>query len=419
MFCRNILLSEYQMTCLPTRSRVFYAPFERKELKYCICGIVRQVYLLNFCLSKTKQNIMKSIVSKLTLLMISIVLVQSSQAKIWRLNNNGNNPVPAITADYTGTLQSVHDNVLVLSGDTIHVEQSPTTYGACIFTKRLIIIGPGYFLNLNPQTQVNTNYGATVGNLTFYNAASAASHVYGLTTGTVYMGVNNLLISRCNITGLLIIGNTNASNISGMAVRQCYHSGAGNYVASVQNNTGAGLITNMEFTNNIFAYPTNLFQTPITLDNRVSGLFKNNVVYGYYAMAMQGFYLLNNMQYSATGSGNTFANSIFENNLGSVAGHFVSPAGTGNTAGPANQTATLAQQAYVGGPSTDGAWKLGVSSVGVGAGKDGVDAGAYAGDYPYKLSGIAPVPNIYALTIAPISAGATTISVTISAKGNN
>ncbi len=362
---------------------------------------------------------MKTNLFRAGFLLISIAFVQTTQAKIWRLNNNGNNPVPAIVADFTGTLQAAHDNASILSGDTIHVEQSPTTYGPCIFTKRLVVIGPGYFLNLNPQTQVNTSYAATVGDLTFYNTLSASSQVMGLTTSSVYMGVNNLLISRCHITGVIFIGNTNATNISGMAVRQCYHTGAANYLPSIKNNTGSGITTNMEFTNNLFNYPTNLFQYPLILDSRVSGLFKNNVVYGYYAMNMQNFYLLNNIQYSATGSVNTFANSIVENNIGSVAGHFVSPTGTNNTINPGNLTATLAQMAFVGGASTDGAYKLGASSIAVGAGKDGVDAGAYAGDYPYKLSGIAPVPNIYALTIAPISAGATTISVTISAKGNN
>lgn len=362
---------------------------------------------------------MKTNFFKVAMLIITITIAQSSQAKIWRLNNNGNNPVPAITADFSGTLQAAHDNVLVMSGDTIHVEQSPTTYGPCIFTKRLVVIGPGYFINLNPQTQANTSYAATVGDLTFYNALSASSQVFGLTVGTVNMGVNNLLISRCNIVGIIFIGNTNASNISGMAVRQCYHSGASNFLASIRNNTGAGLVTNMEFTNNIFAYSLALFQYPAILDNRVSGLFKNNVVYGYYALNMQNFYLLNNLQYSSTGSVNTFANCIVENNVGNVAGHFVSPTGSNNTINPGNITATLAQMAFVGGASTDGFYRLGAGSLAIGAGKDGVDAGAYAGDYPYKLSGIAPVPNIYALTIAPISAGASTISVTISAKGNN
>ncbi len=362
---------------------------------------------------------MKSNLSKVVMFFIGIALVQTTQAKIWRLNNNGNNPVPAIVADFTGTLQAAHDNPSVVSGDTLHVEQSPTTYGACIFTKRVVVIGPGYFLNLNPQTQVNTSYGATVGDLTFYNALAASSQVFGLTTGNVFMGVNNLLISRCAITGVIVIGNTNASNISGMAVRQCYHTGAGNYVASVRNNTGAGLITNMEFTNNLFIYPTNLFQTPVLLDNRVSGLFKNNVVYGYYALNMQNFYLLNNIQYTVAGPTNTFANCIIENNVGTAAGQFVSPAGSNNTLNPGNLTATLAQIAFTGGSSTDGAYKIGPASVAIGAGKSGVDAGAYAGDYPYKLSGIAPVPNIYALTVAPIAAGATSISVTVSAKGNN
>ena len=139
---------------------------------------------------------MKKIILSFVLLIIALSFFNTSYAKIWRLNNNGNNPIPAIGADFTGTLQAAHDNASVVSGDTIHIEQSPTTYGNCTFTKRLVLIGPGYFLSTNPQTQVNTDYAATVGILTFYNANAAGSQVYGLTISTTYLGVNNLLLDR-------------------------------------------------------------------------------------------------------------------------------------------------------------------------------------------------------------------------------
>lgn len=362
---------------------------------------------------------MKFTLAKTSLFLFTLVLFNSAQAKIWRLNNNGNLPNPAIVADFTGTLQSVHDNASVATGDTIHVEQSPTTYGPCIFTKRLVVIGSGYFLNKNPFTQVNIDYGSTVGDLTFYNNNTAGTHVYGLTIVNVYLGVNNLLIARNNITGIMVIGNTNANDIDGMTVRQCYFNGsAPSNQAMIRSNTGTGLITNMAFTNNLFKF-VNYYNTALVLNAKVSGILKNNLIDGNLGMNIQNFYVLNNIGLSSSLSGNTFTNCVIEYNTGVVAAMFVTPAGTNNTIGLGNQTKTVAQIALLGGTSTDNANSLAVASECIGAGKDGANCGAFGGDYPYKLSGIAPVPNIYAVTIAPISAGSSTISVTVSAKGNN
>lgn len=361
---------------------------------------------------------MKLAIARTGLVLFALVLFNTAQAKIWRLNNNGNAPNPAIVADFTGTLQAVHDNASVVSGDTIHIEQSPTTYGSCIFTKRLVVIGAGYFLNQNPFTQVNIDYGSTVGDLTFYNNNAAGSHVFGLTTGVVYMGVNNLLVARCQLTSLLYIGNTGAADLNGMTLRQCFLNGqTTSGQTMVRSNTGTGLITNMDFSNNIFRFPG--FNFALTLNAKVSGLFKNNVVSAYYGVNIQNFYVLNNIGLSAVNSPNTFTNSVLEYNVGTIATMFVTPLGANNIIGLGNQTKTAVQIALLGGTSTDNGNSLAVSSECIGAGKDAADCGAFGGDYPYKLSGIAPVPNIYKVTIAPISAGSSSISVTVSAKGNN
>ena len=74
-----------------------------------------------------------------------VFVTLSAQAKIWRVNNN-----VGITADFT-TLQNAHN--AAASGDTIYVEGSNTSYGALNCSKQLTIIGPGYFLDLVPNTQ--------------------------------------------------------------------------------------------------------------------------------------------------------------------------------------------------------------------------------------------------------------------------
>ena len=365
---------------------------------------------------------MKALSTSIAITLMAIVFLNfKASAKIWRVNNNGNNPVPAIVSDFASatTLQQVNDNVSVLSGDTIHLEQSPTTYGPCAFSKRLIVIGAGYFLSLNPNTQVNTSYGTKVGILTFYDPASAGSFVYGCEVGQVNMGVNNLTVARCYFNAAsCLIGNVTTGNIDGMSLRQCILSNSVGLTNIIRNNTGAGLVTNMNIYGNIIS-PT---YYGASLDNRVSGIFKNNVVYVYYTpLQLQNFYVVNNLTISVNGNyPNTFTNCNVEYNAGTQATHFVTGVlGSGSTFGLGNTTQTFAQMAFLGGTSTDGYYQLGTGSTVVGKGNSGNDLGAFSGDYPYKLSGIAPVPNIYALTIAPISAGATTISVTVTAKGNN
>ncbi len=363
---------------------------------------------------------MKPILATVTIVLSVLIFSNSAQAKIWRLNNNGNLPIPAILSDFPAatTLQQVNDNVSVLSGDTIHVEQSPTTYGPCIFTKRLIVIGSGYFLNLNPNTQVNTSYGSIVGDLTFYNAAAASSQVYGLQVGNVFMGVNNLVIGRCYFPSVsCLIGNATTGNIDGMSLRQCVFGGNIGATYMIRNNSGTGNVTNMNIYGNIFVP----LQYGIGLDTRVSGIFKNNIVAVYYnPLSIAGFYVVNNITMSSQGAyPNTFTNCSVEYNIGQHANHFVTPSGTGTTYGLGNVAKSPAQIAFLGGASSDGYYQLAPASEAIGAGKDAVNCGAFAGDYPYKLSGIAPVPNIYGLTVAPISAGASTINVTVTAKGNN
>lgn len=66
----------------------------------------------------------------------------------------------------------------------------------------------------------------------------------------------------------------------------------------------------------------------------------------------------------------------------------------------------------------DSAFRLKPGSPAIGAGAGGIDAGAYGGISPYRLSVQPNIPAIYKI-IAPAVVTGGTITVTLSAKSNN
>ena len=99
----------------------------------------------------------------LLLAVLAVLLVNNIQAAIWRVNNN-----PGINANFTSftAAQNVASN-----GDTLYFEGSPVSYGDITITKPLVIIGPGYFLTENLQTQANP-VSAQFGTVNFNNVSS-------------------------------------------------------------------------------------------------------------------------------------------------------------------------------------------------------------------------------------------------------
>src|SRR5215217_1034910 len=118
---------------------------------------------------------------------LSLSLSVCSYAKIWRLNNN-----TGITADFTN-IQAAHDGAG--SGDTLHVEGSPTSYGSLTWNKKLVIIGPGYFLDQNADLQAHI-LSAKLDGITFYSE-SAGSEVMGMEiSGSAAIHARNIVIKR-------------------------------------------------------------------------------------------------------------------------------------------------------------------------------------------------------------------------------
>ena len=86
---------------------------------------------------------------------------QFANAKIWRVNNKSNFNGTSLYGDNFGgtstypVFKEINDGVNwanVNDNDTLYVEGSTSVYAAASITKKLVVIGPGYFLSENPKT---------------------------------------------------------------------------------------------------------------------------------------------------------------------------------------------------------------------------------------------------------------------------
>ena len=163
-------------------------------------------------------------------LFISIALmcfVQMANAKTWRVNN---------ASDYNGTslygsnlggsvafpvFKEVNQAVAygtVNDNDTLHVEGATLNYANAQITKRLVIIGPGYFLAENPNSSF-LPMEAKIGTVIFA-AGSAGSQIMGMHIYNNYNGssitilyqANDVVIKRCQLDDFVYLDD-NLTNV--------------------------------------------------------------------------------------------------------------------------------------------------------------------------------------------------------------
>lgn len=322
---------------------------------------------------------------------LTALIALNSYAKIWRVNNAG------VPADFT-TIQAAHNAATVAAGDTLHIEPSWVSYGTLVSTKKLIILGPGYYLDLNTNQQANPAT-ATIESFTL-NTGSSGTVISGLTiTTTNYISTGNTTISRNNFATCNIYLSRDYS-YSNVII-------SGNYginLVGYGGSSGATLITNVLILNNMLGF--------VSLNSQYSGVIANNIISNY-GCTTYNFTIKNNICTNGsnspvfTGNFNTISNNICATSLGL-------PEGNGN------QTSVSMTTVFVGatGNSTDGQWQLANGSPAIGAGLSGEDCGMYGGSTPYHLSGLPEIPSIYLLS-APATSNGNTLPVTISVKTNN
>lgn len=324
------------------------------------------------------------------ILLLACTAAIGAHATIHRVNNSG------IAADFT-TLQAAHD--AALPGDTVHLEPSGASYGPCTFTKTLVLIGPGYFLNLNAGLQATTSSAITGGLL--FESGSEGCVITGLDVqGQSRVKASFVRIERCRFSGggadLHIAYNVSGLNLTGIVVNGCHV--ANSLIAGAGGSTVNDLVIS-----NTYARTFN-FATAGTTSGEVLHCYGA----GTGTTALFG------------GSGMIITNSIFGPNVTPGSSLFANNifAGAPIPATNGNQLNVDLNTVFVGGTG-DAQFQLAPGSPAVGAGAGGVDCGLFDGAEPYRLSGIPPVPSVFSLSAPTSTDQGTPLQVTIGARAND
>ena len=346
---------------------------------------------------------------KVLAFIMSVFVTVNAQAKIWRVNNN-----VGITSDFT-TIQAAHNGAA--AGDTIYVEGSNTTYGNLNCSKQLTIIGPGYFLDLVPNTQaiamtakvgtVNLNQGSTGTVIQGVDFEGSTLNIYAnditIRKNKFASGVANEQIYYYGLINLGHLNNNGNNNgVSNIVISQ----NIGLYISATKASN------NILITNNVIGYSANY--TDAATNPCIDGgqntimLIQNNIIRRG-KLNVFGSTITNNIMIAGFFAAN---NNLYSNNIGSS-----TQFGTDN----GNQSGiTMADVfAYTGAP--DEAYKLKAGSPAIGAGYGStagnrIDCGIYSGSTPYVVAGQVAMPAIYYFSNQPIGSNTDPIKVTIKVK---
>jgi hypothetical protein len=344
--------------------------------------------------------------------------------------------IPITGVDYTNFSLAYN---AANAGDTIYVFPGVQGIEQTI-TKKIILIGPGDFLDStatpkgNAYLQVNTGV-VTVSSISF-NAGSDGSVIAGFEGGTYYVSASNITITRnrdANIylsspaatySNLQITQNykvnisatsVNGSNISNMLV-------SNNLIATFYTPIGNNYTGNIS--NNVWAYDNTAGNTNGGSETMSNG---NNIELG------NGQYLLENNifeNYTNTNVANNYlyfvfndgGNSVFNYNLALQTATPINwGSGTGNVITPiANVAKIFAAFPVIGTSSADARYMLAAGSPASTIGAGGKPIGMFAGNNPYKLSLIPAIPTIYKLgSPQGNNPSGSTITINLSTRANN
>lgn len=354
------------------------------------------------------------------LLFAGILFSTMAQATVLRVDNN-----PGASANYV-RLQDAINNAE--EGDSIYVVGSPNWYdvnanGSPVeirINKQVTIIGPGYFLGQNTNTQVskqiasiyriNIGEGANGTVLTGLNLGNVNSTItinrerFDGSQGT--NGPSNLRIYRNNIEHIYIVYGENT------LVSQNYFNTSGSPIWLYEDATGTVI------TNNIILASSNSATIYCPDDAALVNTVISNNTINNGLNRINNTTIQNNIFISGTISNNCDNNTL-RNNLFTTTQDAVIGSTTGNTLTDNIYSAVQANLFVVPTPTFDNEYRLADNSPAVAEGVNGEDLGAFGGATPYKAAGIPSIPAIYDLSTSGVGTTAEGMQVQIKAKTNN
>ena len=364
---------------------------------------------------------MKKNVILLSLLFVCFAYI--SEAHVWRLNNQ-----PGVSANFTTNLQNAIDSVS--SGDTIYVEQSPFSYGSANISKKVILIGGGYWLSENDSTSAYKENSVAWGLV--FNPGSEGSVVMGMYLfrqyaynegfSVVTINADNITLRKNYIFGECIWGGQwcGGEKIqikilgqrSGILLEQ-------NWINAFSSQHAIYLetATNVVIRNNfIRCYdPGNnqpYYYAIEQINGSVNFVIKNNVIWGniktYNALHINNILLVGSFTNGTSG--------LTANNLCNGTQY---PASNNNKLNVEMSTVFADYDKYI-----DNGYFIIAGSPAKNAGYNGGDCGAFSSDFggnPYILSGMPNIPAIFDInfnnTIFP--SDFETLDINIKAKSHN
>lgn len=321
-----------------------------------------------------------------------------SMGTIFRVNNKLTKNAAAKI--YTKVQEAVDE---ASNGDTIQIEGSIVAYDYFECSKKLVIMGPGYFFYENPGTS-SSQQTAKMGSI-FLKDGSEGTLIMGLYDAIFYIYCDNITIRRCHL------GYINSfvlnDNISNLIITECYCPGLSQNNYDLFNNF---IIENLVFINNIIENEN------IQFNENSTGIFANNLFKSNTNTLTipSGFDIKNNIIVSNSATNITLPalpRANICNNI-STSTHF----GTAN-----NNKANVSETSIFLGTasaSPDGKYQLKEGSPAKGAGEGGIDIGPFGGPAPYVLSGIPTGPVIMEFNVNTYSTSDSKLSIKIKAKSN-
>ncbi len=323
-----------------------------------------------------------------------------ANARILYLNNN-------VETDASNRVFKTVAELMQFSGtspnDTVYVTGSNQQYGDITLTKKMVFIGPGYFMSQNPQTPMN-KIPAYFDDVVF-TTGSEGSVFMGITSyysnSNYWVYVNNISIINCYITDDIWIGNSSwDTNVENLIIEGCFfgedYSGTNFY------SNYTGILVNFVFKNNIV-------KGGFYLPNGSNGIISNNIFLNdhFQTGASSNFQIHNNICMSDSDD------DFIMQSLSESVSHNISAADFfGDENG--NIGWQTAVNLFIGAGdtnneySTDGYYQLNHHSnnnPAIGGANDGGDIGAFGGPEPYQLSGVPDIPIIFEINTGGIVSG--------------